>query len=513
LNRPSIHALLFSACTLLAAAGAWAATDPSAQPDTAPPRTQGGNGSDFDLPQIGEAGASAISPEEEYELGVQVMNELRDAGAILDDPQLAEYLQNLGHELSSRSDNPSLHFSFSVINDDTINAVTLPGGFIVVNSGLILMTDNEDELAGVMAHEIGHVTQRHLARQLEDQQDRSLLNFATMLGAILAAARTSDPNMAVGALATAQASIIQHQINYTRSDEAEADRVGIATLARAGFPPRGMVDFFAKMQQNSSLNGYDKIPEFLLDHPLDLTRMADMQSRAEQIQVAPKADSRSYALMRARLRVLEAEDANTALEFFKNNVDGARGWEQTAMRYGLALADARTGRYTDATALMQALATQYDDVIAFRIGLADAQMQAGNTQAAIASYAAAMKLFPDSTPLMLSYGDDLIDVGKPQDAIELLKPIALGKEEDPEAVRLLAKAYDKAGNHGDSHFYMSEYYLMSGLPAAAVEQLRIALGTPGINSVQKQRYRARLDRLTEEAKAARASKHASRHIR
>jgi len=513
LNRPALHSLLLAVCTLLGAAGAWAATAPAGQPAASPSYAYGSNGSDFDLPQIGEAGAAAISPEEEYELGVQVMNELRDAGAILDDPQLAEYLQNLGHELSSRSDNPSLHFSFSVINDDEINATTLPGGFIVVNSGLILITDSEDELAGVMAHEIGHVTQRHLARQVEDQQDRSLLNFATMLGAILAATRTSDPNLAVGALATAQASIIQHQINYTRGDEAEADRVGIATLARAGFPPKGMVDFFAKMQQNSSLNGYDKIPEFLLDHPLDLTRMADMQSRADQMQVAPKPDSRSYALMRARLRVLEAEDANTALEFFKNNLDAARGWDQTAMRYGLALAEAKTGRYADAAALMQSLAAQYDDVIAFRIGLADTQMQAGNTQAAVASYAAAMKLFPDSTPLMLSYGSDLIDVGRPQDAIELLKPLALGRQEEPEAVRLLAKAFDKAGNHGDSHFYMSEYYLISGLPAAAVEQLRIALATPGINSVQKQRYRARLDRLNEEAKAARANKNASNHMR
>jgi predicted Zn-dependent protease len=319
--------------------------------------------------------------------------------------------------------------------------------------------------------------------------------------------------LAVGALATAQASIIQHQINFTRSDETEADRVGIATLARAGFPPTGMVDFFAKMQQNSSLNGYDKIPEFLLDHPLDLTRMADMQSRADQLQVAPKPDSRSYALMRARLRVLEAEDANSALGFFKSNLDAAQGWDQTALRYGLALADAKTGRYADATALMQSLAAQYDDVIAFRIGLADTQAQAGNTQAAIASYTAAMKLFPDSAPLMLSYGSDLIDTGKPQDAIELLKPLALGKQEDPEAVRLLAKAYEKAGNPGDSHFYMSEYYLISGLPAAAVEQLRIALTTPGINSVQKQRYRARLDRLNEEAKAARANRNASNHVR
>ena len=514
MNLSRAPALLALACSLLLGSMAWAATDPAGP---APESAYPAGGSDFDLPQIGEAGADAISPEQEYELGVQIMNEIRDAGGIMDDPLVDEYLQNLGHELASHSDNPSLHFSFLPLNDnyanqpdiEDVNAETLPGGFIVVDSGLILMTDNEDELAGVIAHEIGHVTQRHLARQLEDQQDRSLLNFATMLGAILAATRTGDPNMAVGALATAQASIIQHQINYTRGDEAEADRVGIATLARTGFPPTGMVEFFGAMQRDASLNGYDKIPEFLLDHPLDLTRMADMQSRADQMQVPPRADSRSYALMKARLRVLESDNASRPLEFFQAGMKSAQGWDLAAMRYGAALSQAKAGHYPEAQSMMQSLVDDYGDVTAFRIGLASVQMQAGNAQGAVASYAAAMKIFPDSTPLVLSYGSDLIDVGKAQEAIDLLKPLAVGKREEPEAVRLLAKAYDKAGNSGDSHYYMSEYYLISGLPAAAVEQLRIALTTPGINTVQKQRYRARLDRLNEEAKAARANRSAS----
>jgi predicted Zn-dependent protease len=153
---------------------------------------------------------------------------------------------------------------------------------------------------------------------------------------------------------------------------------------------------------------------------------------------------------------------------------------------------------------MRGLVDQNDDVIAFRIGLADAEIHAGSLQTGIASYSEAMRLFPDSSPLILSYANDLIDANKAQRAIGLLLPLSLQSDADPEAVHLLAKAYDKAGDSGESHYYMSQYYLVNGLPAAAVDQLRIALATPGIDNVQKQRYRARLHRVEEEARAARA---------
>lgn len=514
-------ALSFACAALLGAATAASAdSERLAAPDSSPPSlrsaatpgplTSSSSGSDFNLPQIGQA--YLISPDQEYAIGQQVIDELRQAGLIQDDPLVDEYVQDLGHDLSSHSDNPSLHFSFHPINDDyanvpnigDVNAETLPGGFIIVNSGLILMTDNESELAGVLAHEIGHVTQRHLARQAEDESNRSLINFATMLGAVLAAAKTADPDVAMGALATAQGSILQHEINFTRSDESEADRVGILTLARAGFQPEGMADFFTKMQHDTSLNGYDRIPQFLLDHPLDLTRVAEAKNRAAQLQVPLRPDSRSYALMKARLRVLESDSTAKPLDFFQAGVKTAQGWDRVAMRYGLALAQLKAGRYADALAGMQQLVTEYDDVTAFRIGLADTQMQSGDVAGAVATYRAAMKVFPDSAPLMLSYANDLVDAGKPQEAVDILMaPITQGRRTDPEVLRLLAKAYEKSGNSGDSHYYMSEYYFSSGQAVAAVDQLHIALATPGIDAVQRQRYRARLDVVEAAARAQR----------
>jgi len=461
--------------------------------------------SDFDLPQIGLAGANALTPEQEYQMGVKIMNEARQAGVILDDPLVHEYIDNLGHDLSSHSDNPTLHFEYFVINDPEINAITLPGGFIGVFSGLILDSDNEDELAGVMAHETSHVTQRHIARSVEDANNRSLLNIATILGALLVAANTADPNVAIGTIATAEGALEQHQINFTRSQEEEADRVGIQTLARAGFPPQGMIEFFQKMQRDSSLNGYDRIPEFLLDHPQDASRMAYLEERAVSMHVPPRPDSRSYALMKARVRVLVSDNPDKTLQYFTAALKSTHGWDQEAMRYGLALADVQVGRYADAIKNMQSLCDKYDDVVAFRIGLANAQMSAGDISRAKATYQQAMQLFPDSDPLILSYATDLIEAGLPEDAINLLIPQSLQTNADPEVLRMLAKAYDKAGDSGDSHYYMSEYYYITGLPAAAADQLRIALATPGIDGMQKQRYKARLERLQAWGRANRKS--------
>jgi predicted Zn-dependent protease len=505
--------LLSIATTLTVASTALAAAPASPAPAVAtlaPPASLLSNSynpnaspNDFNLPQIGEAGAEMITPQQEYVIGVEIMDELRESGAILDDPQLQQYIQDLGHQLSSHSDNPTLNFGYYVVDDDDINAETLPGGFIVVFSGLILLTKDEDELAGVLAHETGHVTQRHLARGLEDEKNQTFINLATLLAAIVAASKASDPDVAVGALASAQATIIQHQINYTRGDEEEADRVGIATMARAGFQPQGMVDFFADMQKSSSLNGYDKIPEFLLDHPLDLNRMTEAQNRADQLHVPPRPDSRSYALMKMRLLAMQNNFGVTQqLDDFQGAVDSSKGWDQVAARYGQALVYQKAGRYPDAVQAMRGLVQQYDDVIAFRIGLADAEIHAGQLQDGIATYADAVKLFPDSAPLILSYANDLIDAGRARSAIPLLMPVTLDSRSGPEAEHLLAQAYDKNGDSADSHYYMSEYYLANGLPLAAVDQLKIALTTPGIDSVQKQRYRARLHRVEEDARQA-----------
>jgi beta-barrel assembly-enhancing protease len=232
-----------------------------------------------------------------------------------------------------------------------------------------------------------------------------------------------------------------------------------------------------------------------LDHPQDATRMAYLQERALSMHIPPRPDSRSYALMKARARILVSDNATKTLQYFKEGAETSHGWDQEAMHYGLALADVQMGHVADAIKIMAELCDKYNDVIAFHIGLANSQMAAGDIRSAKATYQHAMKLFPDSSPLILSYANDLIEANLPLDAINLLIPQSLQSDSNPEIIRMLAKAYDKAGSHAESHYYMAEYYYITGLPAAAADQLRIALATPGIDGMQKLRYKARLERL------------------
>jgi len=206
-----------------------------------------------DLPDLGSPANAAISLEDEYGAGLMMVRQLREAGLILEDPEVTEYMQDIGHRLSSRAEEGQHQFSYFVVRDPSINAFAVPGGFIAANSGLILATTNENELAGVLAHETAHITQRHIARMIVDQSHSGIMSTAAMLAAILLGAtagrNSSGGAMEAGILATESASI-QHQINYSRSQEFEADRIGVYTMASAGFDPLGMPSFFVLLYRN-----------------------------------------------------------------------------------------------------------------------------------------------------------------------------------------------------------------------------------------------------------------------
>ncbi|HLF10709.1 MAG TPA: M48 family metalloprotease, partial [Gammaproteobacteria bacterium] len=221
-----------------------------------------------DLPDFGTPADTALSKNKEEQLGRGVMLQLRNAGVVAEDPELTEYIGTLGSRLASNANNGDYRFNFFVVNDDRINAFALPGGFIGVNSGLILASDNESELAGVLAHEISHVTQRHIARSIYDNQRTSIVSMAAMLAAILlgAAADVSGDAMQ-GVVSASQALAVQRQINFTRSNEYEADRVGMEVLSAAGFDPNGMSGFFEKLAKRYGAST-QYVPELLQTHPV-----------------------------------------------------------------------------------------------------------------------------------------------------------------------------------------------------------------------------------------------------
>ncbi len=267
----------------------------------------GADAAENDLPELGSPANAAISLEDEYGAGLMMVRSLRESGQILEDPEVTEYMQDIGHRLSSRAEEGQHQFSYFVVRDPAINAFAVPGGFVAVNSGLLLTTRNENELAGVLAHETAHVTQRHIARMIVDQSHSGIVSTAAMLAAILlgATAGRGSPGAMEGAILATQGAAIQHQINYTRSQEFEADRIGVYTMAAAGFDPLGMPSFFETLNRNSMNPDRIRAVEFLIDHPVTSDRIAESRNRAEQIGRIHHEDSLSYALD-ARARALAA---------------------------------------------------------------------------------------------------------------------------------------------------------------------------------------------------------------
>src|SRR5271166_4958814 len=301
-----------------------------------------------ELPDLGSPATAAVSLEEEYQVGQMWARQMRAQGLVLEDPEVSDYIQTIGHTLSSRAEEGQHRFNYFVVRDPVINAFAMPGGFIAINSGLMLSTRNENELAGVMAHETAHVTQRHLVRGMIDQTHAGLVSTAAMLAAILlgATAGRGNPDAMEGAVLATQSAAIQHQINYTRTQEYEADRIGIGTMAAAGYDPLGMASFFEELDRNSPSPDRIKAIEFLMDHPLSADRVAEARNRAEQIGRIYHTDSLSYKLMRERLRSLVG-NPQAARDYYTNLLKNGGGLD-IEERYGRAVAEINARNPADA---------------------------------------------------------------------------------------------------------------------------------------------------------------------
>ena len=273
------------------------------------------------LPDLGGTEDASLSPQMERRIGEEVMADIRfhDPG-YLEDAEVTEYLNLLGGRLVAVAPNVRQAFEFFVIRDPQINAFALPGGFIGVNTGLITSSASESELASVLAHEIAHVVQRHIARMVGAQEKMQIPMIAGMIAAILLGA--SNPDLAAGAATAVQGAGVQNQLNYTRSFEREADRVGFQMLAKAGFDPRAMAAFFEKLQRAMTVGDDGSVPGYLRTHPMSIERMTDAQNRAEHLRYKQTPDSLDYHLVRAKLGA-DSGDAHDAVVHFNALPNGS----------------------------------------------------------------------------------------------------------------------------------------------------------------------------------------------
>jgi predicted Zn-dependent protease len=461
--------------------------------------------SPFNLPDIGAPSGGILSPIEDEKLGLAFMRHLRQSVRIVDDPEIEQYIQSLGQRLAARSDSPGQRFHFFAVDDPTINAFAGPGGYIGVHTGLITETQSESELAAVVAHEIAHVTQRHLQRSFAEAKKLNLPVAAALLAALVLGTQSAELGQA--AAMSVQAGSLQYQINFTRANEKEADYVGIQTLANAGFDPRSMAVFFERMQQAHRYYG-SGVPEFLRTHPVTVNRIADSRARAESYAHRQYSDSLAYHLVRAKIKVLDAKDPAEALEYFGKALADGRHRSEAATRYGYALALLRARRLDDAEKEIDRLLSKDPDRIAYRIANAEIALARGQRSKALKVYREALQIYPGNYPLTMYYANALLSTGKSAEAYELLERYVAKRKSDPVVYALLAKAAGEAGHSAQGHQYQGEHYYLTGNTEAAVRQLEIALRASDTDFYQRSQVEARLHELK---KIAEKEKKASRH--
>jgi predicted Zn-dependent protease len=452
-----------------------------------------------DLPDIGSPASSTLTIDDEYRIGLQVMRQLRDEGQIIEDPEATEYLQSLGSRIVAQATGDSMQkFQFFFVRDNTINAFALPGGFIGVNYGLVLATRNEAQLAGVLAHEIAHVTQRHIARRVASQGRQSIATVAAILAAILVGAATGSSDASMGGIAMAQGAAMQQQINFTRANENEADRVGMGFLAAAGFDPYGMPDFFETMGRRSGLAGANRnaLPEILQSHPVTTNRIAESRARAAQFKdTTQTAETVSYALTRERLRVLGTPTEQNVRRYYADRRDAQT--PTAGELYGDALASYQGGNSRAALDPLTELAREYPQVPMLQSTLGQALMAAGATDEALDTFRRALALSPRNIPLTMRYAEALLKADQAKTAHAVLLDLFNNVAPTPEQIRFTALAASSAGDSGDAAYYMSEYHIATGNLPLSVNQLEMALAAPNITTVQRSRFQARLDEVRE----------------
>lgn len=444
------------------------------------------------LPDIGD-NAGNISPAEEYRTGEAVIRNIRRAGGVLDDPLIQGYLNELGYRLVAASESQQ-PFHFFLIKDSSINAFALPGGFIGINAGLILATKTENELAGVMAHEIAHVTQRHHARQYE-QGNTSVPIFAALIAAMVLGSQNSDIGQA--ALASVAANSAQKQINFTRANEKEADRIGINLLINAEFNPHGMAAFFDTMDKQSRLYG-DSIPEFLRSHPVNPARIADAKHRANQYPNNLTTDSATYHLLRTRLKVLASDDKVGLLKDFSGMLKAGNYQNQDAARYGYALALQANKKYNQALHQTRILLKKNSEIIAYNILKAQIETDARRYTDAIKTFQKCLNIYPGNSTINLFYAETLLKANKIKLAHKILQAQISPSTKVPKLYRLLAETQAKLNKTAYSHQSLAEHYYLLGQTHDAIKQLEIGLKTPKIDFYLTSRLEARLKEFKSE---------------
>lgn len=452
------------------------------------------------LPDMGDSTGVLISPAQEKELGGAFFRQLHFQLEISEDSEIQQYIQEIGRKLVVNSDTPNTPFYFFVVLENNINAFAGPGGYIGINSALILMTEAESELTSVMAHEVAHVTQRHLYRAFEAASKLSLPTAAAILAAILIG--TQNPQAGQAALMAIQAGNVQAQIDFTRENEQEADRIGMQTLVAANYDPHSMPAFFERMQQSSRFYG-QTTPEFLRTHPVTLSRISDSRGRANQYDYKQYPDSLTYLQVKAKLRVLTGKDNQDNLSYFQAIQHQGTEEQRAVGRYGEALVYVKMQNFSRAEKILNDLVTRYPHQSFYLSALARCSSEAKHYDHAAKIYQQAIKQFPTNNALKIEYVGNLLKAGQPKAAQQILQSLAINFQEHTLYLELLAQSFADLKQMAESHRYLAEYYYAVGQTETAILQIRLAQKEKTLNVYLSAILEERLRFFLEEEKQRR----------
>nr|WP_092013261.1 M48 family metalloprotease [Marinobacter daqiaonensis] len=424
------------------------------------------------LPSIGGLGGGLLSDQMEEEIGQQVMSSIRRSADQIHDPLVTEYLSSLVYRLVPYTPLSDRNLTLVIIDDPAINAFAVPGNIVGVNGGLFLHAETEQQFGSVIAHELAHLSQRHFARRLEQQERSAPMTAAGIIAGIVLTAVTGS-QAGLAAIMGTQALSAQNMLAYSRAHEQEADRVGIEIMAEAGLDPRGMPEMFETMMRQSRLQG-NRPPEYLSTHPLTQSRVSDTRSRAEQYAQPGSEDSHEYHLIRSRMQVHYARNVSDAVSAFESYLKQPDANRNMAARYGLAVAYLADDKAGKARNLLESLLEETPNRITYQVTLAEALQAQGKLDQARSLMETARNRNPGNFPIIDRLADIEIQAGNGSRAADYLRTLVRDYPQRANLWLRLAEAEGMARNIVGVHRARAEYDILMGNLEAAQRQLRQA---------------------------------------
>ena len=458
------------------------------------------------LPELGDSSGALVSGQQEKKLGQEAMREIRASGAYLNDPEVNAYLNELGQRILTA--NPSIRerFEFFAVGDPSINAFAMPGGYIGVNMGLVLLCQSESELAGVLSHEISHVTQKHYARMMDDQRKNAWMGIAGLAAAVLAA-KSGKGDVAQGALLGSQAAQVQNYLNFSRENEREADRIGFQYLSRAQFDTAAMGTFMERLQRSSSINDTGVVPGYLRTHPITAERIADAQDRVGKGEFKLAKESVDFHYVRALIRSYVG-DAPAAVKHFESALAERKYSSEAATRYGLAAAVLRERDFVRAKAELASLESAGVKHPMITAMMGQILIQAEEIGPAVTFFERAMVEYPNHWQLHYDLPDVLLRAKLPKRALASLEKSLARQPDDVQLLDLAARASADAGMKMKQHRFLGELYARQTNLRGALDQFELAAKAGDGDYFEASYVEARVREMKREIKLANREKRA-----